>query len=135
MPRETTIYDQFGAPEFINIQGVSVVGTQASLAAIAASTFRIPFRAKVLGATRVSTTGGTAAGPTVLLQRSVAGTGAWTSFGTAAFGTDADGRGTAFSVTPTVFEAGDHIRLAIAAGTAAATHTCNFLIEMVDLPY
>ena len=132
--RGTAKYDEYGSPQIISRGGVSVVGTASAITAIASTVFKLPFNAKIKGATRVSTTGGTAAGPTVLVQYSLAGTGTWTSIGTAAFGTDADGTGSDFSVTATSLSDGDQIRLALAAGTAAATHTCNFTVEMVDIP-
>lgn len=131
--RESKKYDDFGSPYVLDEGAVSVVGTAASVTALAATYRKIPFRSKIMGATRVSTTGGTAAGPTVLLQYSLAGTGTWTSIGTAAFGTDADLTSSDFSVTATELADGDLIRLAIAAGTAAATHTVNFAIELIDL--
>jgi hypothetical protein len=129
------IYDsgRVQAKKFLALGGVSVVGTAASITALAPTQFRLPYACKITGANRISTTGGTAAGPTVLLQHSLAGTGTWTSIGTAAFGTDADGTTSELSVTATDLAADDHIRLAIAAGTAAATHTVNFLVELNEL--
>lgn|SRR3990167_1627967 len=131
--RDTAIYDKYGSPFTISKGGVSVVGTAAAITALAATTFKMPFKCKLRGATRISTTGGTAAGPTVLAQYSLAGTGAWTSIGTCAFGTDADGAGSDFSVTETTLADGDHFRFAIAAGTAAATHTANFVAEFTEV--
>ena len=133
MPRGSKQYDVYGAGQVVTFGGVSVVGTAAAITALSATTSNMPFAAKIKGATRVSSTGGTAAGPTVLVQTSLAGTGAWTSIGTAAFGTDASGIGSAFSVTETAVASGDFIRLAIAAGTAAATHTCNFMVEFTEV--
>ena len=121
---------RYQTKQLIPFTGVSVAGTAASITALAATQIEVPFKAKLTGATRVSTTGGTGAGPTVLLQYSLAGTGAWTSVGTAAFGTDADGTGTSFTVTATNIADNDNIRLAIAAGTAASTHTVNFVVEL-----
>lgn len=131
--RESNQYDQFKAPVVMNFNGVSVAGTAAAITALAAATVSIPFKMKLRGATRLSTTGGTAAGPTVLAQYSLAGTGAWTSIGTAAFGTDANGTAADFGVTETTLADGDQFRLAIAAGTAAATHTVNFIAEFVEV--
>lgn len=131
--RDSSIYDQYGSPFIINEGAVSVAGTAAAITALSATTIKLPFKCKLRGATRLSTTGGTAAGPTVLAQYSLAGTGAWTSIGTATFGTDADGTGGDFSVTETTLADGDHFRLAIAAGTAAATHTVNFTAEFIEV--
>jgi hypothetical protein len=132
--RDSTIYDDFGSPVVIRTTGVSVAGTAASITGLATTYISLPFNCKLRGGTRISTTGGTAAGPTVLIQYSLAGTGSWTSIGTAAFGTDADLKASDFSVTETKLADGDQVRLAIAAGTAAATHVCNFALEFVDIP-
>lgn len=131
--RDSNQYDDFTSPVLMNFNGISTVGTAAAITALAAATVSIPFKMKLRGATRLSTTGGTAAGPTVLAQYSLAGTGAWTSIGTAAFGTDADGTAADFSVTETEIADGDKFRLAIAAGTAAATHTVNYCVEFVEV--
>jgi len=131
--RDNAPYDVFSAPVVMALGGISVAGTAASTTELAATRIKLPFRAKIVGATRVSSTGGTAAGPSVLLQHSLAGTGSFTSIGTATFGTDADGTGSDFSVTATNLADGDQVRLAIAAGTAAATHTVNFVLEFVEL--
>lgn len=130
--RITDDYSEYGSPFVLTFDAVSVVGTAASATALAATTYVLPFNCKFRGATRLSTTGGTAAGPSVLVQYSLAGTGTWTSIGTAAFGTDANGTGSDFSTTDTDLADGDHIRIALAAGTAAATHTVNFLLEFVE---
>jgi hypothetical protein len=132
--RDSKRYDEYGAPVILRTQAVSVVGTAASITALTATVTCLPFKCKLRGATRVSTTGGTAAGPTVLIQSSLAGTGTWTSIGTAAFGTDANDTMSDFSVTETALADGDGLRLALAAGTAAATHTCNFAIELIEVP-
>lgn len=131
--RDDCSYTLFGSPAVINVGGLSVVGTAGSITGLATSVYKLPYAAKIVGATRVSTTGGTAAGPTLLLQYSLAGTGTWTSIGTCAFGTDADGTTSDFSVTATSLSDGDCIRCAIAAGTAASTHTTNVAIEFIDL--
>ncbi|MCR4286875.1 MAG: hypothetical protein NUW09_02550 [Deltaproteobacteria bacterium] len=131
--RDSTIYDNYGSPFVITKGGVSVVGTAAAITALTATVLSIPFKCKLRGATRLSTTGGTAAGPTVLAQYSLAGTGTWTSIGTAAFGTNADGAASDFGVTETTLADGDQFRFAIAAGTAAATHTVNFVAEFIEV--
>ncbi len=131
--RNSREYDQYASPIVMNFNGVSVVGTAAAITALAATQICLPFKMKLRGATRTSTTGGTAAGPTVLAQYSLAGTGSWTSIGTAAFGTDANGTAADFGVTETTLADGDCFRLAIAAGTAAATHTVNFVAEFVEV--
>lgn len=131
--RDSLKYDDFQSPIVMNFNGVSVVGTAASLTGLAATTVSIPFKMKLRGATRLSTTGGTAAGPTVVAQYSLAGTGTWTSIGTCAFGTDANLTASDFSVTATSLADGDQFRFALAAGTAAATHTVNFVAEFVEV--
>lgn len=126
-------YDEFGHRGFTSFDGLSVVGTASAVTAIAGGTIALPFAAKVVSARSLSTTGGTAAGPTLLLQKSAAGTGTWTSFGTCALGTDADGAIGTFTVTETSFAAGDAFRTAIAAGTAASTHTANLTVGFEEL--
>lgn len=131
--RKSTIYSEFGAPVALAFSAVSVAGTAASITALTGTRVSMPFKMRLRGATRLSTTGGTAAGPTVLAQYSLAGTGAWTSIGTCAFGTDADGTAADFSVTETTLADGDQFRFAVAAGTAAATHTVNFIAEFIEV--
>lgn len=131
--RKSSIYSEFGAPVALTFSAVSVAGTAASITALTATRVSMPFKMRLRGATRLSTTGGTAAGPTVLAQYSLAGTGAWTSIGTCAFGTDADGTAADFSVTETTLADGDQFRFAVAAGTAAATHTTNFIAEFIEV--
>ena len=104
---------------------VTVAGTNAAIAAIANKHFKIPasFNGIVRSVGIMIKTGGTvaSAGATLLLQRSLAGTGAFSSFGTCAFlGTYADGDQTNLAVTQSeVVLGGDVLRLAIAAGTVA----------------
>jgi hypothetical protein len=131
--RNTQDYAKFGSPILFQEGAVSVAGTAAAITAFAATVRKVPFKMRLRGATRVSTTGGTAAGPTILAQYSLAGTGTWTSIGTCAFGTDADGASSDFSVTETTLADGDLFRFAIAAGTAAATHVCNFVAEFIEV--
>jgi len=131
--RNSGQYDQFGSPVLLSYGAITVNGTQAALAAVTATQTCLPFKCKLRGATRVSTTGSTAAGPTMLVQYSLAGTGTWTSIGTCAFGTDANGAASDFSVTETALADGDCFRFAIAAGTAAAAHTVNVIAEFVEV--
>lgn len=131
--RNSQRYDEFGSPFVLNNGGVSVAGTAAAITALTGTVVSLPFKCKLRGATRLSTTGGTAAGPTVLAQYSLGGTGTWTSIGTCAFGTDADSTASDFSVTETTLADGDKFRLAIAAGTAASTHTVNFITEFTEV--
>ena len=100
---------------------ISVAGTQAAIAALAVTMWRVNFNCKIIGCSLYFATGGTAAGPGVILQRSLAGTGTFATIGTFACGTFADATGGAMTVTETSCIAGDIIRLAVAAGTAAST--------------
>lgn len=130
--RQTLRYDEFGSPCVITCGNISVAGTAASVTPLAATAFRVPFKSKVVSASRVSTTGGTAAGPSVLLQWSTDGA-SWTSIGTATFGTDANYTSSNFQLTQTNLPANALLRMAIAAGTAAATHTVNFTVTLIDI--
>lgn len=109
------------AQGIVVLDTISLPGTAAAITAAVNSQIVLPIRATIRAAQAFIKTGGTAAGPVVLLQYSVDGTGTWTTFGSAASGTDADNAVKAFTVTATTLDAGDAVRLAIAAGTAAAT--------------
>lgn len=123
----------FGGLQFLHYDTISVAGTNAAITALADTQRRFMAPVKFLGTAGVwIKTGGTAAGPSVLLQYSTAGTGTWTSFGTWASGTDADGTADSFVVTETTLAAGDVVRLAIAAGTAAATPVVEVTIPFVE---
>ncbi|NIT61992.1 MAG: hypothetical protein GWN00_39090, partial [Aliifodinibius sp.] len=78
-------YDKFdGKPMLVGVGGlITVAATNASAAAISGTYFRIPFACKLVGACFAEETGGTAAGPTVHLDRSVGGTGTYGAIGTA----------------------------------------------------
>jgi len=106
--------------------GISVPGTAA--AATTLVRLRIPRAMTIDEATVLAMTGGTAAGPTLILQKSLAGTGTAAGFATHAFGTDADNASAAITVTSTAFAAGDHLLIVNAAGTAASTPKANLLI-------
>lgn len=125
-------YDSFGHRHFLSVEGVSVVGTQAADASLAATRLRLPFAAKCVGASLVQTTGGTGA-QVLKIRKSLAGTGAFAAFGTYTLGTNADGSSGDFSVTETDFAAGDHIDIAIAEGTAARTDAVNFTMNFEEL--
>lgn len=116
----------------LQLMAVTIAGTAGSITAIANTQICLPFAAIVRTAKAFIKTGGTAAGPVLLLQYSAAGTGTWTTFGSASSGTDADNTTKAFTVTATSLSAGDCIRLAIAAGTAAATPIYHVAIGFVE---
>jgi hypothetical protein len=111
---------------------VAVSGTAASITALDTTQWRVNFNCRVIGLSAYFKTGGTAAGPVILLQRSLAGTGAWTSIGTLNVGTRADSTGAAASVTETDLAEGDLVRFAIAAGTAASTPTFSATIDLIE---
>lgn len=111
---------------------ISLPGTAASITAAANSQVVLPIGAVIRAAQAFIKTGGTAAGPVCLLQYSVDGTGTWTTFGSAASGTDADNAVKAFTVTATSLDAGDALRLAIAAGTAAATPVWHVSVAFTE---
>lgn len=110
--------------------GLSVPGT----AATATVLLRIPLVSSLrVNSIRVrQTTGGTAAGPNVVVGKSLAGTGAASAIGTVAFGTSADGAVATTTLTSTDFDAGDEIVLTNAAGTAASTPVVIFAIGYAD---
>lgn len=107
--------------------GLSVPGTAASATVV----LRIPLAVDSIKLNYMRarlSTGGTAAGPNLVIGKSLAGTGAATAIGTLAFGTSADGAVVNVSLTSTEFDAGDEIVLTNAAGTAAATPVIVFAL-------
>jgi hypothetical protein len=114
--------------------GLSVPGTAAADTVLLR--ILIPEAITVSGSARIRlTTGGTAAGPTVLICKSLAGTataGTANSFGTFTSGTAADGTSSWVTLTSTDFAAGDEIVLVNKAGTAAATPVMLFALGYVE---
>lgn len=107
--------------------GVSIPGTAASDTAV----FRMPMstNVRVAGTARIRlNVGGTAAGPTVTIGKSLAGTGAVTVIGTYASGTAANGTVASIALTSTDFDPGDELVITNLAGTAAATPNIVFSI-------
>lgn len=107
--------------------GISVPGTAA--AATVLVRLRIPQAVTVDGASIVMMTGGTAAGPTVAIQKSLAGTGTATNVGTYNVGTAADNASADLTITNTNFAAGDHLLITNLAGTAASTPKVNLVVK------
>lgn len=107
--------------------GISVPGTAASDTVLIR--LRVPRAMTVDAASIVMQTGGTAAGPTVAVQKSLAGTGTATNVGTYNVGTAADNTSAALTVTATNFAAGDHLLITNLAGTAASTPKANLMLE------
>lgn len=99
--------------------GLSVPGTAA--AATELVRLRIPRQMTIDEADIVAMTGGTADGPNVVLQKSLAGTGAGVGFATHNIGTSADNASAGLTVSSTDFADGDHLLIVNAAGTAAST--------------
>jgi len=127
----TAIYDKsrFTARQVLPLTaptGVSVPGTAASATQLIR--LRMTDYMTVDKGGVVATTGGTAAGPTIIFQRSVAGTGTAVAFATHAFGTDADNDGAAITVTSTDFDPGDELIVVNAAGTAASTPVATLML-------
>lgn len=110
-----------------NNTGLSVPGTAASTTVL----LRMPVTENftVNGTARIRLiTGGTAAGPTITIGKSLAGTGAVTALGTHAFGTSANGAVASLALTSTDFDPGDEIVVSNVAGTAASTPVIIFSI-------
>jgi len=127
------LYDDYGHRHWMSKQGVSVVGTQAAIAALTATKERIPYAAKCTAISLVQTTGGTGA-QSLVARKSLAGTGTLTAFGSYTLGTNADLAGGAFTMVATDFAAGDQLDIAIAEGTAGRTDVINFSIAFEELP-
>ena len=115
-----------------NDVGISVSGTIASAAKVAR--VRFPRAVEVTGVSYFNHTGGTAAGPKVTVNKSLAGTGSAVPFGTANIaGTVANNTGADMEITATEFAAGDHLIINSVAGTAAATPVVSFVIEYHEI--
>lgn len=114
-----------------NLTGLSVPGTVAS----ATDLLRIPLVHELkVNAMRIRLiTGGTAAGPTITLNKSLAGTGTVSPIGTYAFGTQANGAVASVTVASTDFEANDEIVIQNVAGTVASTPAFVFSIGYKDI--
>lgn len=99
--------------------GVSVPGTAANDTVL----IRIPMTDSIAidKIRMVAMTGGTADGPVVKIQKSLAGTGAASDIASQNTGTSADDTAFALTVTETDLDAGDHLLITNAAGTAAST--------------
>lgn len=111
--------------------GLSVAGTNAADAVL----LRIPLceNITVNGTARFRyTTGGTAAGPSITLGKSLAGTGAVVAFGTITSGTQANGAVGTMALTSTDFDPGDEIVVSVLAGTAAATPVVVFSLSYIE---
>lgn len=112
--------------------GLSVPGTAASDTVI----LRIPIAGHDVQINRLRlrmTTGGTAAGPTITVGKSLAGTGAVVACGTFAFGTSANGATGSANLTTTNFSEGDEIVISNLAGTAASTPVIVFSLAYKDV--
>lgn len=111
--------------------GLSVPGTAASATVL----LRIPVASPVkLNRARVRMlTGGTAAGPTITLGKSLAGTGDVSAIGTLAFGTSADGTLTTLTLASTEFDVNDEIVVTNGAGTAASTPKIVFSLGYLEV--
>jgi len=137
MSNQRTNYDnpRYDTRQIIGIAndvGISVSGTIATAAKVAR--IRFPRAVKVSGVSYFNHTGGTAAGPSVTVNKSVAGTGTASAFGTANIaGTVGDNTGADMTITATEFSAGDHLIINSVAGTADATPVVSFVIEYYEI--
>lgn len=129
---DTRTYSEYGS-KFMSHHaggpGLSVPGTAAA-DTLVGKPFTVPsaFGSKLdlIGADAYITTGGTAAGPNIAIQRSLAGTGAWTAIATLNVGTSADATVKGFTLAAAVtITAGDKLRIANIAGTVASTPTVD----------
>lgn len=130
-------YDQFTHRASWNIAGVAITGTNAAESQVAATKVVAPFPCKVVAARRIHTTASTAAVANwnLILQKSVAGTGSYTAFGTFSVGgTEASGVTGTAAVTETNFAAGDVMAIALQGITAARNDVANFNIAYQELP-
>lgn len=112
--------------------GLSVPGTAAADTVL----LRIPIAGRDVQINRLRlrmTTGGTAAGPTITVGKSLAGTGAVVACGTFAFGTSANGATGSSNLTTTSFVEGDEIIVSNLAGTAASTPVIVFSLAYKDV--
>ncbi len=139
--RQTSDYKEFGAPFVVTYSAYAASGTNAAVTApVAAQVYRVPFNAKIVGATAYYSTGGTAAtgsAPNPLIVVSLAGTGTYTAIGTCAMGTDATAASAAFTVasgTAALLTAGDFVGVAGAIGTSATGKVANIMMSFIEMP-
>jgi hypothetical protein len=99
--------------------GLTVGGTNAANTEIHRVRFANPSKVETVDI--VAMTGGTAAGPALLIGKSLAGTGTVANFATHTFGTDANNTAAGLTVATTDFADGDHLVISKAAGTAASS--------------
>ena len=107
--------------------GLSVPGTAASATVL----LRIPIAGQGRKVNKLRLrliTGGTAAGPTLLVGKSVGGTGTVSQIGTYTFGTSADGAVASQELTSTDFDTDDEVVITNGAGTAASTPAIIFAL-------
>lgn len=121
--------DSFSVVHQLPVIGKTIAGTQAASAEVFVWKVSSNLTAgKVPAVAYNITTGGTAAGPAVTIERSLAGTGAAEVFGTLTFGTVANSTAGNMSITSTNFLAGDEVRIKTVVGTAASSPIVDFFI-------
>ena len=125
-----------GSPFFVNLGGAhTIAGTVASAVAITGSYYKVPFACKLLSATISHSTGTTAAGPTIHIDRSVGGTGSYAAIGTAAktvIGTAASASTDAVTIAVTDLADGDVLRIENQANTGAEnTRVSTVTLELI----
>lgn len=115
---------------------LTAVGTAVAVTAIANSQRRVPANTRITF-TSVSLyvkTGGTAVGPVLNFQYSLAGTGDWTNIGSYAFGTQADDTTAVVTCDSTIeLAAGDLVRWAVGAGTAVSSPVFHAVGEWIEV--
>lgn len=132
-------YDQFGHRALTHFGGAVVIGTVATATQLDATKIQFPFPAKLTAARMIFTTGATAAVASlpVTIQKSVSGTGSYSSIGTFAItgtnATSSTATATLGSGTTVNVAAGDVLAIGVAAGTNA-NQTANIDIAYEELP-
>jgi hypothetical protein len=111
--------------------GITIAGTDA--AAVAKFRVRCPKAITITGATYcLPVGGGTADARSIVIGKSLAGTGAVAGLGTAIIGTAANNASGAITVTETDFAADDHLVVQVAAGTSANGARVDLAVEWIE---
>jgi len=112
---------RFGVSQMLPLnESGALNGTNAAVTELGRYTFMT--NSRVLDWNIRAKVGGTAAIYSILLGKSLAGTGAFSAIGTIALGTNADNTVLDGAVTETQFSAGDDIVFQKSAGTSAAVY-------------
>ncbi len=119
---------KYQANRTLPFAGITVAGTDAAV--VPKFRIRCPKAITVTGATYCLPVGGTSGARSIVIGKSLAGTGAVAAISTIVAGTAvADNTSGVATVTETTFAAGDHLVVQVAAGTSGSAGRMDLAIE------